>query len=221
MTGFYFKYIVLILLTILLTSCGIVFDSGDPVVDTQQPSVARYTPSDNSPLVDHEVTISVEFNEAINRGSVNSNTLSLRASNNTLVSSTYEFTDNDRDVRIVPSAPLDGDTFYTVLVTTGIVDLAGNHLSADVKWLFTTAPTGIGNWVDTSLSGAIEVEDSLFLTSVWTGSEMLTWSGSSGYRYNPATDSLTAISLVNAPSHRFSHTAVWTGTEMIVWGGSG
>ena len=64
-------------------------------------------------------------------------------------------------------------------------------------------------------------------TAVWTGSEMIVWGGKSldnedpitGGRYNPATDSWTATSLLGAPSGRRNHAAVWTGSEMIVWGG--
>src|SRR4029077_479178 len=41
-----------------------------------------------------------------------------------------------------------------------------------------------------------------------------------GRRYNPSTDSWTAISIVGAPSARYVHTAVETGGEMIVWGGT-
>ena len=40
-----------------------------------------------------------------------------------------------------------------------------------------------------------------------------------GGRYNPASDSWTATSVLNAPEGRESFTAVWTGSEMIVWGG--
>src|SRR5262249_23187437 len=62
-------------------------------------------------------------------------------------------------------------------------------------------------------------------SAVWTGGEMIIWGGNNGtyrndgLRYNPATDSWTATSKVNAPSARSLHSAVWTGTEMIVWGG--
>ncbi|MET0623773.1 MAG: hypothetical protein ABW250_12385 [Pyrinomonadaceae bacterium] len=57
-------------------------------------------------------------------------------------------------------------------------------------------------------------------TAVWTGTEMLVWGGKdSGSRYNPATDTWTPTSTINAPSSRSRHTAVWTGSEMIIWGG--
>ena len=64
-------------------------------------------------------------------------------------------------------------------------------------------------------------------TAVWTGSEMIVWSGRSyfgdrdtGGRYDPSTDSWKATSTTNAADGRALHTAVWTGSEMIVWGGN-
>jgi hypothetical protein len=66
-------------------------------------------------------------------------------------------------------------------------------------------------------------------TAVWTGTEMIVWGGlgcgsncrlNSGSKYNPSTDSWTAINTTNAPAARWLHTAESTGTEMIVWGGS-
>jgi N-acetylneuraminic acid mutarotase len=58
-------------------------------------------------------------------------------------------------------------------------------------------------------------------TVVWTGTEMIVWgSGTdSGSRYNPATDTWTPTSTINAPSTRRFQTAIWTGAEMIIWGG--
>src|SRR5207244_6343128 len=63
-------------------------------------------------------------------------------------------------------------------------------------------------------------------TAVWTGSEMIVWSGvadnsyvNTGGRYNPGTDGWTSVNTANAPSERAGHTAVWTGNAMIVWGG--
>ena len=66
--------------------------------------------------------------------------------------------------------------------------------------------------------------------AVWTGDTLAVWGGlnadlgccayyRTGGRYNPATDSWTSTSTVNAPEERAFASAVWTGTEMIVWGG--
>jgi N-acetylneuraminic acid mutarotase len=82
-------------------------------------------------------------------------------------------------------------------------------------------------WIATSI---VNVPDARYRDSaLWTGSEMIIWGGSftnngwhyfnTGGRYDPATDTWTATSTINAPIARDAHAAVWTGNEMIVWGG--
>jgi N-acetylneuraminic acid mutarotase len=72
-------------------------------------------------------------------------------------------------------------------------------------------------------------------TATWIGTSMIVWGGSyfyldirnqtqyvylnSGGKYDPATDSWSPISTVDAPPPRARHTAIWTGSQMIVWGG--
>ena len=65
-------------------------------------------------------------------------------------------------------------------------------------------------------------------TAVWTGTEMIVWGGAldsgrtstnTGGRFNPSTNTWTALSTDGAPSARYGHAAIWTGTEMIIWGG--
>jgi N-acetylneuraminic acid mutarotase len=65
-------------------------------------------------------------------------------------------------------------------------------------------------------------------SAVWTGSEMIVWSGqngaqllNSGGRYKPATDRWSTMSTASAPGGRGEDAVVWTGNEMIVWGGTG
>jgi N-acetylneuraminic acid mutarotase len=57
-------------------------------------------------------------------------------------------------------------------------------------------------------------------TAVWTGSVMLVWGpATSGFRYDPAADTWSAISTTGAPITDRGPSAVWTGREMLVWGG--
>jgi N-acetylneuraminic acid mutarotase len=67
-------------------------------------------------------------------------------------------------------------------------------------------------------------------SAIWTGTEMIIWRGDSvfdysyysinnGGRYNPSTNSWSALSTLNAPVLRKRYSIVWTGTEMIIWGG--
>lgn len=206
----------LILLLVFLGACG---GGGG---DTTPPVLIDFSPSANATSIDHEASIGLIFNEAINHATINSTTFILRDATNVVISGTYRIIDNIYSyVRFIPSIPLDSDAIYSVSVTTGITDLGGNRLSAPVTWSFTTVPGGAGVWTATSLTDAPDATTSH--TAVWTGNEMLIWGGtsltSSGYRYNPATDSWTAMSTLNAPSPRYGHTAIWSGSEMIIWGG--
>jgi N-acetylneuraminic acid mutarotase len=72
-------------------------------------------------------------------------------------------------------------------------------------------------------------------TAVWSGTEMIVWGGersnvlggpitylNDGGRYNPSTNTWTALPVLGAPSDRVGHAAVWAGAAgMIVWGGDG
>lgn len=84
---------------------------------------------------------------------------------------------------------------------------------------------GTDSWIPTTLFNAPARRSGE--TGVWTGSEMIVWSGgdttgnfNTGGKYNAGTDSWSSTTTANAPLGRSSHTAVWTGSEMIVWGGS-
>ena len=83
-------------------------------------------------------------------------------------------------------------------------------------------------WVSTSTVNAPQAR--YHHTAVWTGRRMIVWGGNggdnyynnlnTGGRYDPNTNTWTAISGANAPEGRWFHTAVWTGNSMIVWGGN-
>jgi hypothetical protein len=85
-------------------------------------------------------------------------------------------------------------------------------------------------WTPISTTNAPSPRD--YHTAVWTGSEMLIWGGwgsggngptyfNTGGRYNPSTDTWTAMTTTGAPPGHSVHSAVWTGSEMLVWGGEG
>jgi hypothetical protein len=66
-------------------------------------------------------------------------------------------------------------------------------------------------------------------TAIWTGSELIIWGGvgndyrtpyGDGARYDPATDTWSPMSTINAPVARGNHKAVFDGQRMIVWGGN-
>jgi N-acetylneuraminic acid mutarotase len=126
-----------------------------------------------------------------------------------------------------PAAPLMGNF-------TGSFGFAQRHAGADVDTAIYKLPEislpldcADDTWTATT---TVNAPDGRWgHTAVWTGSEMIVWGGSfldhgyhffnTGGRYDPATDTWTPTSTINAPIARWLHTAVWTGSQMIVWGG--
>lgn len=65
-------------------------------------------------------------------------------------------------------------------------------------------------------------------SKAWTGTELLVWGGAgpnsfvrlgTGARYNPTTDTWTAMSNANNPGKKHEAAFAWTGSKFIVWGG--
>lgn len=85
---------------------------------------------------------------------------------------------------------------------------------------------GTNSWTATSVLNAPSGRSAH--AAIWTGNEMIVWGGynyhqdrffKTGGRYNPATNSWTATTTINAPHEAEFPTAVWTGSQMIVFGG--
>ena len=80
------------------------------------------------------------------------------------------------------------------------------------------------SWISTSIINAPEGRSQI--PSVWTGSKMIIWGGSSngnalntGKLFDLQTNSWQDMTTTNAPISRYSNTAVWAKDKMIVWGG--
>lgn len=79
-------------------------------------------------------------------------------------------------------------------------------------------------WQAIDQSGAPEAR--LVGSAVWTGHELIVWSGSvawrmleNGSRYNPDTDVWQPMLHDAAPTARHGQASVWTGRELLIWGG--
>jgi hypothetical protein len=73
------------------------------------------------------------------------------------------------------------------------------------------------SWTPTS-TGTNVPSPKASLTAIWTGNEMIVWSGTGGL-YNPAADFWQPMSTVEVLIYRWGSTAVATGSQMVVWGG--
>ena len=114
--------------------------------DTTPPVVLSQAPSPGSANVSATGVVSATFNEPLQAASVSTNTFELRNASNTLVGGTVSYDGAAFRVTFTPSAALAYSSTYTATLKGGptdprIKDVAGNALSANVSWSFTTSAT--------------------------------------------------------------------------------
>jgi Domain of unknown function (DUF4082)/Bacterial Ig-like domain len=112
--------------------------------DTLAPQVANTTPAAGATGVSVTARPTATFNEAMDPATVNAATFVLRDAANAVVNASVAYEAATRTATLLPSASLAALTTYTATLRGGstdprVKDLAGNALSADVSWSFTTA----------------------------------------------------------------------------------
>ena len=112
------------------------------------PSVESTSPLDSAEGVSSTATVRATFSEPMQAGSIDAATFVLRDSAGNEVASTVQYVSSTRSAILTPSSPLAGNARYVATVKggpSGVADLAGNRLGADVSWSFTTrlAPSPI------------------------------------------------------------------------------
>jgi len=103
--------------------------------DTLAPTVTNSNPADNSFGIDLSQDVTVSFSEPMDSSTVNSMTFKL-AKGATPIVGAVTYAGNAATFK--PSANLERNTQYTVTVTTGAKDVAGNAMIANKSWSFTT-----------------------------------------------------------------------------------
>lgn len=131
--------------------------------DTQKPTVATVAPANNATAVPTNTKLSITFSEAMNATTVSSSTVTLKKGTSS-VAGTVTYTGTI--ATFTPSAVLDASSVYTGTVTTGVKDVAGNALSANYTWSFTTAATA-----DVTPPTVLTVVPASNATSVGTGTK--------------------------------------------------
>ena len=122
------------------TANSITIDIVDTVTDTTAPTVSAFSPAGGSTGVAIGTAVQITFTEAMSAASINTSTVQL-LNGGTPVAASLSYNNATRVVTLTPSASLANGTTYSILVkggATGVKDLAGNPLSADVQSSFTT-----------------------------------------------------------------------------------
>ncbi len=111
------------------------------VVDTTPPTVTAVSPADGATSVAINTAVQVTFSEPMDSATVNASTFTLRnTATSALIPATVVYNRTTRVATLSPTAALFNATNYTVTVTTGVKDVAGNALASPFTSTFTTAP---------------------------------------------------------------------------------
>ena len=117
-------------------SSGETGPGGDTTADTTQPSVVSISPSENASSITVDSAITVVFSESISSASLSSSTFKLMDNSSNSISGSYSL--NGSTVTFTPTDNLTHFRDYSVSLTTGIKDSAGNALSSAKSWSFST-----------------------------------------------------------------------------------
>lgn len=109
--------------------------------DMTLPNVVSTSPADYETWVDVWDPIYVDFSEDIDPATINDNTYYVEYYDGYGYERVYgTFDINGYMADFYPDSNLYYDTTYYVTITTGVTDLAGNHMQSDYEWQFTTEP---------------------------------------------------------------------------------
>ena len=111
-------------------------------VDTVPPAVTSTNPSNNARNISPLAVITAAFSEAVNPTSLTGSSFFITVKNsNSPLAAAVAYNSATNTASLTPSAALASSTTYTVTVkggTGGVKDLAGNAMTTDNSWNFTT-----------------------------------------------------------------------------------
>ncbi|MEP7377851.1 MAG: DUF4082 domain-containing protein [Chitinophagaceae bacterium] len=113
--------------------------------DNTPPTVSSVSPVNGATGIGVNTTAVANLSEAINASTVTSSTFQLRDAGSNLVAATVNASSNQ--ITLTPTAALTASATYTVTIVggaSGVKDLAGNALTNNYSWSFTTAAAGGG-----------------------------------------------------------------------------
>lgn len=105
------------------------------------PTVISTVPTNGATGVPINQALSATFSEAMNPATIGATTFTLKATAGASVTGVVTYTAAGSIATFTPAANLTPTTQYTATITTGAQDLAGNALSTNYTWTFTTAAT--------------------------------------------------------------------------------
>jgi len=108
-------------------------------VDTTPPTVVSTNPSNGATGVAAATSITGTFSESVQSSTVTSSTFTLKNTAGISTSGAVSLSTDGKVATLKPSSPLEASTIYTATMAANIKDLAGNIMTPEKSWSFTTA----------------------------------------------------------------------------------
>jgi hypothetical protein len=111
--------------------------------DTRPPRPVTLSPDANAKRVPQDTKLEITFDEALDRLTVNTGSILLADHLGNPVTGPVTYDEATHKATLTPSAPLAFGRTYTATIKSGnagVTDLAGNRLTADKTWTFSTPP---------------------------------------------------------------------------------
>jgi hypothetical protein len=138
--------------------------------DETPPTVLGFTPANGQQGVGPNPPITVTFSEAMDPNTINTSTITLKVtSSGAAVAGTVTYNPTTHVATFVPNAPLAFPVQYTIGVSTGVKDVAGNALATAASSVFTTADLSTPTVVSTNpANGATNVPVNTTVTATFS-----------------------------------------------------
>ena len=154
----------LFVLLLVVFAAGCKKDTEEPGLKGICPEVVNTDPANGAVNVPTITKISATFNEEMDPASLNATTFYVKKGSS-LVPGTISYTGNT--VSFSPTSQLDANTVYTVTITKGAKDPAGNAMIEDYTWTFNTGAVPIVVSTD-PVNGAIGVALNKVITATFS-----------------------------------------------------
>lgn len=125
------------------------------ILDTVAPYIVSITPENNSTNISRSTNISITFSEPVLSSSLTASNMSLTNQSTLEPVTSGNLTISGNTVTFNPASDLSAGTAYTVSISTGVTDLAGNALSsAGQSYFVTSSAASIGDEDNNTDSGS-------------------------------------------------------------------
>ncbi len=111
------------------------------IPDSTAPTVSSTTPTDGATGVSLSAAANATFSEAMDPATITTATFAVTGPDTTPVTGKVSYDVSSQIATFTPASALAASTTFTATITTGGKDLAGNALTSDFVWSFTTGST--------------------------------------------------------------------------------